>query len=307
MGPGDGRPPAAPRDPALHRGPARRLRPARRARARRHGDGRPRARGRGARGRPVGPRPEEGAQAGRGRRRERAGGRAGRGPAPPRRARPAALRRRRRGVAPRVAAASPREGGPRAALSRSSPSGQGGPPGGWDTCRVAALPVVIVSYNSREWLTPCLTSIAQHAGEADVEVIVVDNDSTDGSADVVERDFPGARALPGRNGGFAYGNNRGFLATDAPYVLFLNADAEIAEGTLSGLLDELRARPDVGLRGCRPLAVDGRRFPRRLPPARRGRQRLPHDPPLPDVVAAAVRGAGLGAGARARAPARDAR
>jgi GT2 family glycosyltransferase len=132
---------------------------------------------------------------------------------------------------------------------------------------VADLAVVIVSYNSREWLAPCLTSIAQHAGEADVEVILVDNDSTDGSADLVERDFPGARVLRGRNGGFAYGNNRGLLATDAPYVLFLNADAEIAEGTLSGLLDELRARPDVGLLGCRQLAEDGTLFPtiRRFP------------------------------------------
>jgi GT2 family glycosyltransferase len=127
---------------------------------------------------------------------------------------------------------------------------------------VADLAVVIVSYNSRGWLTPCLTSIAQHAGEADVEVIVVDNDSTDGSADLVERDFPGVRVLRGRNGGFAYGNNRGFLATDAPYVLFLNA-----EGTLSGLVGELRARPDVGLLGCRQLAEDGSVFPtiRRFP------------------------------------------
>jgi GT2 family glycosyltransferase len=135
----------------------------------------------------------------------------------------------------------------------------------------ADLAVIVVSHNSREWLSPCLSSVAAHVGDADVEVVLVDNDSSDGSADLVEAEFPDVRVLRCRNGGFAYGNNRGLLAVSAPYVLFMNADAEIVDGTLGELVDAMRARPDVGLAGCRQLTHDGATFPtiRRFPtPAR---------------------------------------
>ena len=129
------------------------------------------------------------------------------------------------------------------------------------------LGVIVVSYNSRDWLEPCIGSIYAHADGIDVDVIVVDNASTDGSADFVEERFPRARVLRGENRGFAYGNNRGLETIDAPFVLFMNPDAEIVEGTLAGFVSDLRARPGVGLIGCRQLAQDGtvhptiRRFP----------------------------------------------
>lgn len=130
---------------------------------------------------------------------------------------------------------------------------------------------------------PCLTSVYAHAGDCELDVIVVDNASTDGSAELVEREFPQARVIRSENRGFAYANNRGLETTDAPYTLLLNPDAEIRTGTFGDLLDMLRARPSVGLLGCRQLTGDGDVYPtiRRFPtPLRQwfealGSERLP--------------------------------
>ena len=129
------------------------------------------------------------------------------------------------------------------------------------------LAVIVVSYNSRDWLEACVASVYEHAGDLDVDVVVVDNASTDGSAELVERRFPAARVERAPNHGFAAGNNRGLETVDAPFVLFLNPDAAIVEGSLAALVEAVRARPRVGLVGCRQLAQDGtlhptiRRFP----------------------------------------------
>jgi N-acetylglucosaminyl-diphospho-decaprenol L-rhamnosyltransferase len=140
-----------------------------------------------------------------------------------------------------------------------------------------------VSFNSADWLVPCLSSVFAHAGDCELDVVVVDNASTDGSPELVARTFPDARVIHNQNRGFAHANNRGFETTDAPYVLFLNPDAEIHTGTFSELLRVLAARPSVGLAGCRQLTGDGDLYPtiRRFPtPLRQflealGAERLP--------------------------------
>lgn len=123
------------------------------------------------------------------------------------------------------------------------------------------LAVVIVSYNSARWLAPCISSVYDHAGAAAVEVTVVDNGSTDGSPELLERGFPSVRVLRSENRGFAYANNRGFEATEAPFVLFLNADTVIRDGTFGELLEIMRSRPRVGLLGCRQYDAEGALFP----------------------------------------------
>jgi N-acetylglucosaminyl-diphospho-decaprenol L-rhamnosyltransferase len=148
---------------------------------------------------------------------------------------------------------------------------------------IADLAVIIVSFNSAEWLAPCLESVFAHAGDCELDVVVVDNASSDGSAEFVEREFPNARVLRNENRGFAHASNRGFEITDAPHVLFLNPDAEIHDGTFAQLVNVLRARPSVGLVGCRQLTSDGTLYPtiRRFPtPLRQllealGAERLP--------------------------------
>lgn len=149
------------------------------------------------------------------------------------------------------------------------------------------LSIIIVSYNSARWLEPCIASVMARVGRANVDVIVVDNGSSDGSPELVERLFSHVRVIRSENRGFAHGNNRAFLAVDAPFVLFLNPDTEILEGTFKGLLDALRARPSVGLAGCRQLTPDGAVYPtiRRFPTATRmffealGSERFPFRAP----------------------------
>jgi N-acetylglucosaminyl-diphospho-decaprenol L-rhamnosyltransferase len=133
------------------------------------------------------------------------------------------------------------------------------------------LAVVVVSYNCAAWLGPCLDSVYTRAGGASLDVVVVDNASTDGSAELVEREFPAARVIRCENRGFAHANNRGLESTDAPFVVFLNPDTEILAGTFGELLDELRTRPEVGLVGCRQTTPDGAVYPtiRRFPSATR--------------------------------------
>jgi N-acetylglucosaminyl-diphospho-decaprenol L-rhamnosyltransferase len=145
------------------------------------------------------------------------------------------------------------------------------------------LAIIIVSTNEARWLTPCLSSLFGHAGALAVDVVVADNESTDGTRELVERDFPAARVVTCENRGFAHANNRGALTTDARYVLFLNPDTEILEGTFEDLVEALDARPGVGLAGVRQLGADSSLSPtiRYFPNALRtlaeavGSERLP--------------------------------
>jgi N-acetylglucosaminyl-diphospho-decaprenol L-rhamnosyltransferase len=131
------------------------------------------------------------------------------------------------------------------------------------------LAIVIVSTNEAKWLRPCLSSIAEHAGSIALDVVVADNESTDGTRELVESDFPDVRVVPCQNRGFAHANNRGLMSTNARYALFLNPDTEILEGTFEGLVRALDARPEIGLVGVRQVTADGELFPtiRRFPNA----------------------------------------
>jgi hypothetical protein len=129
---------------------------------------------------------------------------------------------------------------------------------------MARVDVVVVSYNSRGQLRECVEPLFALAG---VEVVVVDNASSDGSPDVVA-DLPVRVVRLEDNRGFAHGCNVGWRAGRAPAVLFLNPDARIGEPALARLLHTLESEPEVGIVGPRILEDDGslafsqRRFPR---------------------------------------------
>ena len=122
----------------------------------------------------------------------------------------------------------------------------------------ADLAIVIVSTNEAGWLEPCLSTIYEHAGGATLDVIVVDNASTDGTRELVESRFPQARVVDSLNRGFAHGNNRGLEAATARYLLMLNPDTEILEGDFGELVQLMDERPEVGLAGARQVTPDGR-------------------------------------------------
>jgi hypothetical protein len=116
---------------------------------------------------------------------------------------------------------------------------------------------VIVSYNTRGELRGCLASLRAHAGMP-VLVIVVDNASADGSADMIAQEFPEARLVRNReNVGFSRANNQGLREAATPYVLVLNSDAELTAGALAALVAQLDARPRLGAVGPRTLSADG--------------------------------------------------
>jgi N-acetylglucosaminyl-diphospho-decaprenol L-rhamnosyltransferase len=121
----------------------------------------------------------------------------------------------------------------------------------------ADLAVIIVSTNEAHWLRRGLSSVFAHAGDAKLDVVVVDNGSSDGTRELVESEFPQVRVVDSENFGFGHANNCAAMTCDAPYVLFLNPDTEILEGTFGELLAAMERQPEVGLAGAIQLGGDG--------------------------------------------------
>jgi GT2 family glycosyltransferase len=124
--------------------------------------------------------------------------------------------------------------------------------------------VVIVSYNVAALLRDCLRSVFNAEGVT-TEVVVVDNQSSDGSAAMVRAEFPRARLIESPyNGGFAYANNlalREYLdrpAAERPrYALLLNPDTVVPRRALADMVAYLDARPQVGAAGPKLIRQDG--------------------------------------------------
>ncbi len=122
------------------------------------------------------------------------------------------------------------------------------------------LLVIIVSWNVNSLLANCLHSILNETTEVDFQVIVVDNASTDGSADMVAHDFPAVQLIRSDvNLGFAGGNNLGIQAADSaiPYILLLNSDTLVKPGALTALVRFMDTHPETGAVGPRLLRPDG--------------------------------------------------
>lgn len=116
------------------------------------------------------------------------------------------------------------------------------------------LSIVIVNFNGRGHLDNCLRSVAEHPPQTSTEVVVVDNASTDNSADAV-LEWPGVRLirLP-KNVGFSAGNNVGIRATGGELVLLLNSDTVVPAGAIDALVARLDADPSAGI--AAPRLVD---------------------------------------------------
>src|SRR5437899_2120810 len=124
------------------------------------------------------------------------------------------------------------------------------------------LAVVIVNYNAGEHLERCVASVLASGGGAHCEIVVVDNDSHDGSAQAAVAAHPEARLIETEeNRGFSAGVNVGIGATTAPWILVLNPDAEVWAGTLAGMVKVAEDRPRVGLIGCLIRNADGTPYP----------------------------------------------
>ncbi len=149
------------------------------------------------------------------------------------------------------------------------------------------LGIVIVNYNVRDLLRDCLASVFDSQGDFAFEVCVVDNGSTDGSADMIEAEFPQVRVIRSENRGYAVGNNLGLRhfgyqgigesgiresgnrvsgrSTPIPdsrfpiprYLLLLNPDTILPPGALADMLAFMESHPQAGVAGPRLVRQDG--------------------------------------------------
>jgi GT2 family glycosyltransferase len=119
--------------------------------------------------------------------------------------------------------------------------------------------IIIVSWNAKDYLTQCLASLSFAACRYPMEIIVVDNASSDGSADCVESHFPDVRLIrSGANLGFAKANNIGIAASTGRYLCFINSDVKVLPDCISRLLDYCEQHPEAGMVGPRILGRDGK-------------------------------------------------
>ena len=131
------------------------------------------------------------------------------------------------------------------------------------------LGIVIVNWNTRDYLKRCLETVLASEGDFSYRVVVVDNASSDGSADMVRQDFPNIELIAStENGCYPYGNNLGLralgyraagnVAPDAPrYALLLNPDTELPPSALYDMTLFMDSNPKIGIAGPKLVLEDG--------------------------------------------------
>jgi len=120
------------------------------------------------------------------------------------------------------------------------------------------LSICIVSWNVAGLLEKCMDSIYRNPPAASFEVIITDNDSKDGSADLIKTKYPQASVIENKtNVGFSAGNNKAIKAGTGEYVLILNPDTEVLPGSLNKLIEFLDKNPDAAIVAPKLLNPDG--------------------------------------------------
>ena len=116
------------------------------------------------------------------------------------------------------------------------------------------LSIVIVNYNVKYFLEQCLLSVLKAARGIETEVIVVDNNSSDGSVDYIRSRFPTVTVIANKNNpGFSKGNNQAIAIAKGEYVLILNPDTVVAEDTLEICIRFMESHADAGAVGVRMI------------------------------------------------------
>lgn len=130
------------------------------------------------------------------------------------------------------------------------------------------LSIIIVNWNTEDLLKNCIRSIYEETHKIRYEIFVVDNASSDGSCQMIEREFPQVRLIRNKeNLGFARGNNIGYKQSSGKYIVILNPDTAIQSNIFLKMLKFAEANPEVGIVGGLFLDPSGalqrhyRRFP----------------------------------------------
>ncbi|NQW36405.1 MAG: glycosyltransferase family 2 protein [Flavobacteriales bacterium] len=124
------------------------------------------------------------------------------------------------------------------------------------------LSVIIVSYNAKHFLQLCLQSVVKAIGNIEAEIIVIDNQSTDGTCEMLRSDFVDVKLIANKeNLGFAKANNIGVANAKGDYVLILNPDTVVAEDTFTDCLDFAKTQKNLGALGVKLVDGTGRFLP----------------------------------------------
>ncbi len=131
------------------------------------------------------------------------------------------------------------------------------------------LSVVIVSWKVKEKLKKNLSALFKSQGDFKFEVLVVDNNSGDGSAEMIKSEFPQVVLIENKdNRGFAAANNQAIYISQGEFILLLNPDMQVEDNTLSESLNWSRNNPQATVAGCKLVTSEGaivkhvRRFPK---------------------------------------------
>lgn len=120
------------------------------------------------------------------------------------------------------------------------------------------LSIIIVNYNARDYLEQCLKSIHKSLGKLKAKIWVVDNASTDGSPEMIKKNFPQIRLIENKeNIGFAGANNIALQRCSAPLILLLNNDTLVPEGATAKMVEVMQGDNSIGALGPRLIFEDG--------------------------------------------------
>ncbi len=118
--------------------------------------------------------------------------------------------------------------------------------------------VIIVNWNTCRLLQECIESIYRLESKLAIEIIVVDNNSSDGSADNLKTYFSEVKLIENSyNAGFAKASNQGASASSGKYIMFLNSDTIVHEGAFESMAELLMSKTDAGICACKLLNTDG--------------------------------------------------
>lgn len=117
--------------------------------------------------------------------------------------------------------------------------------------------VVIISWKMRDLLEKCLETIYLFTKNINFEVIVIDNNSQDGTSEMIEKHFPRVKLIKNpENRGVAPARNQGIRETRGKYILILDADMELVDNSIKHLFDFMENNPDAGIVGCKLVDKD---------------------------------------------------
>lgn len=125
------------------------------------------------------------------------------------------------------------------------------------------LSVITVTYQSHAYIGACILSVMAHTLNCEYEHIIVDNGSTDGTVALIEMGYAShVRLIKNKtNRGFAYANNQAISEAKGRYLLFLNPDMEIVQGSIGALLSCMDLKPHVGILSCKLLSCHQKPHP----------------------------------------------